>query len=175
MVLGLGVLQGATLADIEVGMEAVCIVGECNEDKMSKMKAIRSAPVLEVKVKTLCAWMTILGLQVKKNFSKHNIIKCLLPAKAHHKRGGNVSSEGAGNGNSREDLSMPRPNSPRALINNARFINVLTKGDVKALSPQHGAWKTRAQLDNGEDLDGPLWALIVDYHNDKDDLDVEDV
>ena len=98
------------------------------------MKSIKGITVEKIASKTMRNWAVSLGIQMKKNFRKSEIIKCIITTK-----------------NFRERIDTGSPiegqTAPRVHINNVRFINVLAQDGVKALLLQRGVQKTREDLE----------------------------
>ena len=159
----LGFLQGATFADVEVGTEAIYMVDKRNKEAFSRLKSIRGKAVADINMKILRNWAVSLNIQMKKQFNKLKVIKCILVAKSYFERT---------NGSNNHNLTDESNPAPRNHINNVRFINALAKENVKGLLLQRGAQKSRADLDNGSDPDAPLWEAIVDAYNNRDDDDM---
>lgn len=165
----LGILDGATLDDVELGSEPIYIVDKRNKDAKTIVKAIRGIPIDSVPMKNLRNWAVTLQIQMKKTFRKVDVIKCIVNTKTYRERQGNSVEA-----NTNLPAMVSPPAMSRVHINNVRFINVLARDDIKARLLGRGAQKSREQLDNGIDPDGELFGFISNiYNNTNDDSLIE--
>lgn len=164
-----GVLEGASMEDVELVSEAIYPITK-NSTIMTRVKSIKGVAIKDVGVKLIDSWATAQGVKIpRKKKKKEDVCALIVDFKVLKDR----QDAQVANGSTTVQPAVATASTTttstanrRVIINYPRLVNMIADEQIKAAFIARGNTLSKDDLEDGKKADADLYKTIAETYND---------